>query len=173
MEVVTESCRAAGQVRFRSGVVRGSVRGLSVAALAGLLVAAHGSQSPPAQAAAGQQTVVAGSTFARGRPAQGRGAVVDGAIVRVTGRAAQNPDRAWNAAQARLLARRAATIDAYRRIAEHVHGVSVAISRGRVRTEVRGIVRGARIVEVRHRPDGIAEVDVTLDLRDLRRTVNW
>ena len=172
MGVFKESCCEAGRVRFRHGVVHGSVRGLSVAALAGLLVAAHGGQSPPAQAAGGPQTVVAGGTSARGRPAQGGAAAVDGAVVRVAGRAAQNPDWAWNAAQARLLARRAATVDAYRRIAEQVHGVSVAISRGWVGTEVRGVVRGARIVEIRRGPDGIAEVDATLDLRD-RRAVGW
>ncbi|MCY4508213.1 MAG: hypothetical protein OXG35_14840 [Acidobacteria bacterium] len=132
-----------------------------------------GREAGPAQAPIGLQSVVAVRAAGGNRSAQSPATTVDDVIVRVTGRGARHPDGVRNPARARLLARRAATVDAYRRISEQVYGVTVVISRDRVRFEARGIVRGSRIVEVRHWPGGVAEVDMTLDHRELQRIINW
>ena len=66
------------------------------------------------------------------------------------------PANARNAVQARMMARRAAVVDAYRQIAEQIAGVQVdaattvedmAVSSDVVKTKVDALVQGARIVE--------------------------
>ena len=66
------------------------------------------------------------------------------------------PANARNAVQARMMARRAAVVDAYRQIAEQIAGVQVdatttvedmAVSSDVVKTNVSALVQGARIVD--------------------------
>lgn len=130
-------------------------------------------------ASSGVQSAVVGSPFAWNREPEPQAQFNN--VVMVTGTAAQDPSRARSAAQARLLAERAATQDAYRRILEYVYGISVsstttvrdlALSSDRVDSEVSGFIRGAKIEDVRHTPDGIAEVDMSLDLSGLQRIIN-
>lgn len=128
-------------------------------------------------AASGVQSVVTGSPRAWNKDG-GSGTSQLQSVVTVVGQAAQDPTRARSAAQARLMAERAATNDAYRRLLEYVYGVSVssnttvrdlALANDRVDSEVSGFIRGARIDGVRHSDDGVAEVTMSLDLSGLRR----
>ena len=149
-------------------------------------IRADGFGAPPGPGAAapppaGVQPAVVGSPFAWNQEPDGPPAIFD-TTVTVTGSAAQDLGRVRSAAQARLLAERAAVSDGYRRLLEYVYGISVSstttvrdlvLSSDRVDSEVSGFIRGARVVEVRHRPDGIAEADVSLDLSDLERIINW
>ena len=66
------------------------------------------------------------------------------------------PSNARNAVQARMMARRAAVVDAYRQIAEQIAGVQVdaattvedmAVSSDVIKTNVSALVQGARIVD--------------------------
>jgi len=75
-------------------------------------------------------------------------------------------------AQAYALAKRAATADAYRLIAERVKGVNVAgqdfiknmmVRRSTVRTYVQAMVRNANIVETTFK-DGLCEVEMEITL---------
>ncbi|MCY4508214.1 MAG: LPP20 family lipoprotein [Acidobacteria bacterium] len=134
-----------------------------------------------AQPAAGVQSAVVGSPFAWNQEPDGPPAFLSSTVT-VTGSAAQDLGRVRSAAQARLLAERAAVNDGYRRLLEYVYGISVSstttvrdlvLSSDRVDSEVSGFIRGARVVDVRHRPDGIAEADMSLDLSDLERIINW
>ena len=126
------------------------------------------------------QSAVVGSPFAWNREPEGPPAQLS-TTVTVTGTAVQDPSRARSAAQARLLAERAATSDAYRRLLEYVYGISVSsattvrdmvLSSDRLDAEVSGFIRGAEIVDVRHAPDGVAEVDVILDLDGVQRILD-
>lgn len=99
-------------------------------------------------------------------------------VVTVVGQAADDAGRARSAAQARLMAERAATNDAYRRLLEYVYGISVssnttvrdlALADDKVDSQVSGFIRGAKVEGVRHTGDGITEVTVSLDLSGLRR----
>jgi len=93
-------------------------------------------------------------------------------IVRASGSGAPNPD-APNIAAARLGAERAAKADALRNILETVKGVRIdsqtlvvnAMPQSDViRTQVQGIVRGARVVNTRYLSDGAVEVTVEIPM---------
>lgn len=93
-------------------------------------------------------------------------------IVRATGSGAPNPD-APNIAAARLGAERAAKADALRNILETIKGVRIdsqtlvvnAMTQSDViRTQVQGIVRGARVVNTRYLSDGAVEVMVEISM---------
>jgi hypothetical protein len=93
-------------------------------------------------------------------------------VIRATGSGAPNPD-APNIAAARLGAERAAKADALRNILETVKGVRIdsqtlvvnAMTQSDViRTQVQGIVRGARLVNTRYLSDGAVEVTVEIPL---------
>lgn len=93
-------------------------------------------------------------------------------IVRASGSGAPNPD-APNIAAARLGAERAAKADALRNILETVKGVRIdsqtlvvnAMTQSDViRTQVQGIVRGARVVDTRYLSDGAVEVTVEIPM---------
>ena len=93
-------------------------------------------------------------------------------IVRASGSGAPNPD-APNIAAARLGAERAAKADALRNILETVKGVRIdsqtlvvnAMTQSDViRTQVQGIVRGARVVNTRYLSDGAVEVTVEIPM---------
>ena len=93
-------------------------------------------------------------------------------VIRATGSGAPNPD-APNIAAARLGAERAAKADALRNILETIKGVRIdsqtlvvnAMTQSDViRTQVQGIVRGARVVNTRYLSDGAVEVTVEVPL---------
>jgi len=82
------------------------------------------------------------------------------------------PVNTTSPAQAYALAKRAATADAYRLIAERVKGVNVEgqdliknmmVKRSTVRTSVQAIVRNANIVETTFK-DGLCEVEMEITL---------
>ncbi|HSR13954.1 MAG TPA: LPP20 family lipoprotein [Thermodesulfobacteriota bacterium] len=101
-------------------------------------------------------------------------------VVRATGSGAPNMD-APNPAAARLGAERAAKADAMRNILETLKGVRIdsqtlvvnAMTQSdTVRTQVQGIVRGARVVNTRYLSDGAVEVTLEIPLGgDLAKTV--
>ena len=77
------------------------------------------------------------------------------------------PANAVNPAQSRMMAKRAAVVDAYRQLAEAVKGVRVdaettvenmMVSSDVVRTKVSAVIQGAKIVSERMTPDGGYEV---------------
>ena len=101
-------------------------------------------------------------------------------VITVIGTAARDPSRARNEAQARLMAERAAIQDAYRRLLEYVYGVSVSSTttvrdmvaqQDRLDTEVSGFVRGAKILDVVHDPNGETRVTATLELAPLTEII--
>ncbi len=83
------------------------------------------------------------------------------------------PPTAINAAQAEMLARRAAVADAYRQLAEEVAGVQVdaestvqnyMVMSDVVRTKVSACVQGARVLEERAIPGGAYEVTMEVPM---------
>jgi len=93
-------------------------------------------------------------------------------LVRATGSGAPNPD-APNIAAARLGAERAAKADALRNILETLKGVRIdsqtlvvnAMTQSDIiRTQVQGIVKGARVINTRYLSDGAVEVTVEIGL---------
>lgn len=93
--------------------------------------------------------------------------------VYATGIGAPSP-QAVNAAQARAMAERAATVVAYRNLLETVKGVRVdsetvvenfMVRSDVIRTQVDGIVKGARIVKKQNLPDGSVEVLVAMPMK--------
>lgn len=82
------------------------------------------------------------------------------------------PGFATSPAQAYALAKRAATADAYRLIAERVRGVRIdgkdtiknmAIKSSVINTRVEAMIRNAKIVETTFK-DGMCEVEVEIDI---------
>lgn len=67
--------------------------------------------------------------------------------------------------QKRLLAQRAATIDAYRVLASTVRGVSGYISDGSGYIQTSGFVRGAEVADMRYFANGKVEVDLMLPVK--------
>jgi len=93
-------------------------------------------------------------------------------VIRATGSGAPNP-QAPNIAAARLGAERAAKADALRNILETIKGVRIdsqtlvvnsMTESDVIRTQVQGIIQGARIVTTRYLSDGAVEVTVELPL---------
>ena len=90
------------------------------------------------------------------------------------------PANAYNAVQARMLARRAAMVDAYRQIAEAVKGVNVdsettvenmMILSDRTTTRVNALVQGARIVDEHVIPEGGYAVKMQVPLFGVSNSV--
>ena len=86
----------------------------------------------------------------------------DSAVVTAEGTGVA-PANAYNSVQARMLARRAAIVDAYRQLAEQIKGVNVdadttvenmMVTSDVVRTHVSALVQGARIVEEKTLSEG-------------------
>ena len=93
-------------------------------------------------------------------------------VIRATGGGVA-PAGARNAAQARMMARRAAIVNAYRQLAESAGGVNIdaettvdmaSVSSDVVKTKVQAVVRGARIVSEKATSDGGYEVTVEVPL---------
>lgn len=83
------------------------------------------------------------------------------------------PPQEGSAAKKRLLAKRAAITDAYRKLAEAVEGVHVdsqtlvkqlEVASDEVRTSVSGVIKGARVVDENVTEDGAYEVRVELPM---------
>ena len=83
------------------------------------------------------------------------------------------PQNSVNAAQAKALAKRAATVDAYRQLAESVKGVNVnsestvenmMVLSDVTRTKVSATIQGARILNVQYQPDGMCEVTMQVSI---------
>jgi hypothetical protein len=145
----------------------------------------HGAPQSPDPSRTGQprasaavQSAVMGSPEAWNHEPDGPPADFN-TVVTVVGTAAEDPSRARSAAQARLLAERAAVQDGYRRLLEYIYGISLSsttsvkdlvLSSDRVDSEVSGFIRGAMVGDVRH-SSGIAEVEVSLDLAGLQRII--
>jgi len=78
---------------------------------------------------------------------------------------------ARNATHARLLARRAALVDAQRQLAEAVAGVSVdstttvlnaVVTNDTIQTRVKALIKGAKIVAEKYQPDGTYELTLSV-----------
>jgi hypothetical protein len=89
------------------------------------------------------------------------------------GHGAQGNGNAYSATQHRLMAMRAAQVDAYRNLAEQVYGfrvwgnttVSAFVTQNdAIRTYVDAFIRGARLVGMSALPDGSYEATVELEL---------
>jgi len=83
------------------------------------------------------------------------------------------PERFYGKPQARPMAMRAATADAYRKLLEVTQGVRVnsettvkdfAVESDIIRTQVEGMVKGAQIVKTDYLSDGTVEVTVRMSL---------
>lgn len=83
-------------------------------------------------------------------------------------------------AQARLMAKRAAKLDAQRQLLEHAKGVHIQSSTtvedfmtqdDYIRSRVQGIIREAKITDYRYFDDGSCEVDMRLDMNRIRDMV--
>jgi hypothetical protein len=93
-------------------------------------------------------------------------------LIRATGSGAPNP-QAPNIAAARIGAERAAKADALRNILETIKGVRIdsqtlvvnsMTESDTIRTQVQGIVQGARVVNTRYLSDGAVEVTVEIPM---------
>lgn len=98
--------------------------------------------------------------------------------IRATG-AGVPPPRAVNPAQARLMAERAAKVDALRNLLEQAYGVNISsassvrdfvLQSDSIRARVDAYIRGAEVVDKRYLSDGTVEVDMEVTLGyDFRR----
>ena len=93
--------------------------------------------------------------------------------VRATGSGAP-PARAVNAAQARLMAERAAKLDCYRNLLEETYGINISarsnvrnfiLKNDSIKARVDAYVRGAKVVHTTYHDDGGVEVEMQLTLR--------
>ncbi|MDI6783831.1 MAG: LPP20 family lipoprotein [bacterium] len=99
-------------------------------------------------------------------------------IIRATGYGALPPPRpGGNPAQARLMAQRAAQVDAYRNLAERIKGVHIEgettvrdfiATNDMIRTRVDAIIRGARVISSRELPDKTFEVEIEVRIAEIR-----
>jgi hypothetical protein len=94
-------------------------------------------------------------------------------IFKATGEGVYPEDSSMSSAQKKLMAKRAATVDAYRKLLEKVNEIEVnsesrledsLMKHDEVTAKVSGFIRGAQIVDVRTEQDGIVEVDVVIEL---------
>lgn len=81
------------------------------------------------------------------------------------------PDNARSAGQARIMARRAAVVDAYRNLGEYVEGVRIdsettvqnmVVSDDRIRSRVSAVIKGAKVVSEQANADGSYTVVVRI-----------
>ena len=85
-------------------------------------------------------------------------------------------------AKNRLMAKRIARVDAYRKLAERIYGLHITanttvrdfdvnFSDDRIRTSLDHELRGMKVDDVRYQPDGIVEVQVSLTLKQVIKTL--
>jgi len=96
-------------------------------------------------------------------------------IISATGTGAV-PPRMAGTGQGFAMAKRAATLDAYRNLGENIQGVRInsdtfvrnfVTESDEIRSRFEGYIRGAQIVETRELPDGIVEVEMQIALDGL------
>lgn len=90
------------------------------------------------------------------------------------------PATAVNQAQARLMAERAAKVDAMRNLLEQAYGVTISSSttvrnfvteNDTIRARVDAFIRGAKVVDTRYLNDGSVEVEMEITLGDEFRRI--
>lgn len=90
--------------------------------------------------------------------------------IRVTGKGIA-PEGITNPAQAKILSERAAEADGYRLLAEKLRGLLVTtfqttrhaqVTEDIIHTQTAALLRATQIVDIRHYPDGLAEVDMVI-----------
>lgn len=83
------------------------------------------------------------------------------------------PAKAINAAQARLMAERAAKVDALRNLLEQAYGVRITSNttvrdfitqNDTIRANVDAYIRGARVIDTRYLDDGSVEIEMEITL---------
>ena len=83
-------------------------------------------------------------------------------------------------AQNRLTAKRVAQVDAYRKLAERINGLHITANttvadfakvNDNIRLNVDAFIKGARVENVRYQPDGIVEVQVSVTLEQIIKTL--
>jgi hypothetical protein len=93
--------------------------------------------------------------------------------IKATGEGVAPNGSSMTNAQKRLLAKRAATVDAYRKLLEQTKLIQVdsetrlsdhMVENDSLTAKVSGYIRGAEIAEYRQLDDGIAQVDVAIKL---------
>ncbi len=93
--------------------------------------------------------------------------------LKATGEGIYPNDSSMNPYQKKLMAKRAATIDAYRKLLERVNEIQVdsqtkmkdlLLQNDQVTAKVSGFIRGAEVADVRSDQEGIVEVDVVMTL---------
>lgn len=94
-----------------------------------------------------------------------------GASIKVTG-IGYPPRRNISFTQKRLLAERAAVIDAYRVMAITLRGVSGYVTNGSGYIQTSGFIRGAEVLDKRYYINGKVEVDLELPVNFLVKGVN-
>lgn len=96
----------------------------------------------------------------------------------VTGTGAPAKDKP--AAQGKLLAKRAAEMDARRALLEQIKGVKIdsrtyvkdyLTQNDSIRSEIDGLVKGAQILTTRFNDDGTVEVDIRIDLKKVKKLI--
>jgi hypothetical protein len=115
-----------------------------VAAVAFAAACAAGAERPPPPRAVGLVSPVPPAAVSR---------------VRTTGRG-RAPGRSGSAAQQRLMAKRAAVVEAYKSAAKTLAQSRSGIIAGTGSETVSGFVRGVEVMETRYYRDGDVEVDV-------------
>ena len=84
------------------------------------------------------------------------------------------PPKDSDPTEGRLMAERAAKLDALRNLAEKIYGVSIdsqttvknfVTQSDQIRADVETFMRGAEVVDTKYLPDGSVQVEVALDLR--------
>ena len=82
--------------------------------------------------------------------------------------------------QAKLMAKRAAQVDAYRNLSETIYGLEIdstttvkdfVTQNDIIKTRLNVILRGAKVVDERYKPDGTCEVDVEISVMALQRAL--
>lgn len=91
-------------------------------------------------------------------------------LIRVTGKGIA-PEGATNPAQAKILSERAAMADAYRLLSEKLRGVllisfqttrNAQVTDDVVKTQTEAILRATQVLDTRHYPNGLTEVDMAI-----------
>jgi hypothetical protein len=87
------------------------------------------------------------------------------------------PSKQISNPQKRLLAQRAATVDAYRALASAINGISGYVANGTGYLNTSGYVKGAQVQDVRYYTSGKVEVEVVapvvLNSRTVQGKVSW
>ncbi len=100
--------------------------------------------------------------------------------IQAKGYGAEPNDPYMNSAQKRLMAKRAAKVDALRNLAEEVYGIKITsdsyvkdfvTQSDEIRSRVRACIQGARVVSEKQMPDGTYETIVEIDLASVRSAI--